>query len=135
MIDLKPFETISYVALRIVSGLAFSIHGFQKVVGVLTEKQPEVGSQLWIGGVIELLAGVMIALGLLTRPAALLASGTMAVAYIQFHWKFAFDAKFFPVNGAGNGGELALLYCFLFLFVALRGGDAASIDRLIFGKR
>jgi putative oxidoreductase len=131
--DLKPFETISYVALRIIAGLAFSVHGMQKVLGILTEKaQPEIASQMWFGGVIELVAGLMIALGVLTRVGALLASGTMAVAYIQFHWKFQFDDKFFPT---GNGGELALIYCFLFLFIAARGGDAVSVDRAMFRKR
>ncbi len=131
--DLKPFETISYVALRAVSGLAFAFHGMQKVFGVLSDQpRPELGSQIGIGGLIELVGGVLIAFGLLTRGAAVLASGTMAVAYIQFHWKFAFGDAFFP---AINGGELALIYCFVFLFVASRGGDAASIDRLVFGKR
>ena len=124
-------EDWSYAALRIVAGLAFSLHGFQKIFGVLTTKAPpELWSQRWVGGVIELVGGVLIALGLFTRPAAFLASGTMAVAYIQFHWKFQLGAKFFPISGAGNGGELALLYCFLFLWFCLRGGGAGSLDRL-----
>lgn len=134
MIDLKPFETISYSALRIVAGLAFSLHGMQKVFGVLTDGKggAEVGSQMWFGGVIELVGGLLVAAGLLTRGAAFLASGTMAVAYIQFHWKFQFDEKFFPMAGVGNGGELALVYCFLFLFITFRGPGAASVDSLIF---
>jgi len=129
---LKALETISYGTLRIISGILFAFHGAQKVLGILSKGQPEVGSQLWIGGVIELVAGIMIALGLLTRPAAILASGTMAVAYIQFHWKLDLDSRFFP---AINGGELALVYCLLFLFIAACGGGKASIDRLIFSKR
>jgi putative oxidoreductase len=76
-------------------------------------------SQAWIGGVIELVTGLAIALGVKTTWAALLASGTMAVAYIQFHWKFAFGSGFLPVV---NGGEPALVYCFLFLYIACRGG-------------
>ena len=131
MLDLKPAESISYATLRIVTGLAFSIHGFQKLFGLLTDKSTDLGSQLWVGGAIEL-GGILIALGLLTRPFATLASGTMAVAYIQYHWQLRFDENFFP---AKNGGELALVYCFLFLFIALRGGGPVSIDRLIFGKR
>ena len=103
----------------------FAFHGMQKVFGVLTENQPPVGSQLWIGGVIELVAGLMIAFGLLTVWAAFLASGTMAVAYVQFHWKLAFDSQFFP---GVNRGELALVYAFLFLFFACRGAGVASID-------
>lgn len=123
---LSPRADLAYTALRVVAGLAFAFHGVQKLFGVLSEHQPPMGSQLWIGGVIELVCGLAIALGVLTRWAAFLASGTMAVAYIQFHWQLAFDAKFFP---AVNKGELALLYCFLFLYIACRGGGPYSIDR------
>ena len=88
---------------------------------------PAVGSQLWFGGVIELVCGALIAVGLLTRLAALLASGTMAVAYIQFHWKFDFArSNWLPVI---NHGELAVLYSFVFLFIASRGGGCVSIDK------
>src|SRR5688500_12827896 len=87
---------IAYVLLRVVAGLMFAFHGVQKVFGVLTDHQPPVGSQLWIGGLIELVCGFAIALGLLTPLAAFLASGTMAVAYFQFHWKLAGGAQFFP---------------------------------------
>jgi putative oxidoreductase len=132
MIDFKPLETIAFVALRIVSGLLFAVHGAQKVVGVLADEAAEVGSQIWFGGMIELVGGVLIALGLLTRGAAFVASGTMAVAYIQFHWKGALDERFFPVV---NRGELAVVYCFLFLYFAFRKDNPVSIDRLIFGRR
>ena len=88
---LAPRSEVVYAALRIVSGLLFAVHGMQKVLGVLTEQQPPVGSQLWIGGLIELVAGLMIAVGFMTVWAAFISSGTMAVAYIQFHWKGAFD--------------------------------------------
>jgi putative oxidoreductase len=97
----------------------------QKVLGILSEFQPPPGSQLWVGGIIELVAGLAIAAGLFTSWAAFLASGTMAVAYTQFHWKLAFGAAFFP---GVNKGELALLYSFLFLFIACRGGGAWSVD-------
>jgi putative oxidoreductase len=103
----------------------FSLHGMQKLFGVLTESQPPVGSQLWIGGVVELVCGLGIAVGLFTSLLAFLASGQMAVAYFQFHWKFRFDDSFFPVV---NQGELAALYCFVFLYVASRGAGVASID-------
>lgn len=111
---------VSYMLLRIVSGAALSFHGLQKVFGLFTDRQPEL-MQIWIGGVIELICGVLIAIGLFTRWAAFLASGTMAVAYIQFHWKFQFDSHFFP---AVNKGELALIYAFLFLYIACRGTRA-----------
>jgi putative oxidoreductase len=106
----------------------FAFHGVQKIFGVLTENPPPVGSQIWIGGMIELVAGVLIAIGLFTAWSAFLASGTMAVAYTQFHWKFAFGADFFPRI---NRGELAVVYAFLFLFIACRGAGLASLD----GKR
>ena len=71
-----------------------------------------------------------VAAGLFTRPAAFLASGTMAVAYIQFHWKpwetFIADGKWLPMN---NRGEPAVLFCFLFLYLAVRGAGPFSLDR------
>jgi putative oxidoreductase len=115
-----------YVALRMIAGLMFSFHGMQKIFGVLSSHaQPAVGSQVWFGGIIELACGLLIAAGALTRPAAFLASGTMAVAYTQFHWKLATDAKFFP---AINQGELAVIYAFLFLYIACRGAGQVSVD-------
>jgi putative oxidoreductase len=126
--DLTPSTPLAewvYALLRVVAGAMFVFHGVQKVFGVLTESQPPVGSQLWVGGLIELLCGAAIALGLFTRPAAFLASGTMAVAYFQFHWKFQFGADFFPTI---NGGELAVLYCFLFLYMACRSAGPWSLD-------
>jgi len=123
---LAPATEPVYAALRIVTGLLFAVHGLQKVFGVLTDRGTQaVGSQLWIGGLIELVAGLMIAVGFLTVWAAFLSSGTMAVAYIQYHWKFAFDSSFFPVV---NRGELAVVYAFVFLFIACRGAGSASLD-------
>jgi putative oxidoreductase len=121
----SPLAERAFALLRIVAGAMFTFHGVQKVLGVLTDQQPPLGSQLWIGGAIELLCGAAIALGLFTRPAAFLASGTMAVAYFQFHWKFQLGAGFFPTV---NGGELAALYCFAFLFMACRGAGPWSLD-------
>ena len=122
---LHPLTDSVYAAMRIVVGLLFAFHGLQKIFGVLSEFQPPVGSQLWIGGVIEIVTGLMIAFGFLTVWAAFLASGTMAVAYTQFHWKFALGSSFFP---AVNEGELALVYALLFLFIACRGAGPASVD-------
>ncbi len=129
MFDRARLAVLTHTALRIVAGFAFSLHGMQKVFGVLTTRAtPEIWTQGWFGGVIELVCGVMIALGLFTRPAAFLASGTMAVAYIQFHWKGQLGAGFLPIV---NGGELALIYCFLFLVFSVSGGGPVSVDRLL----
>ncbi|HEY5949976.1 MAG TPA: DoxX family protein [Kofleriaceae bacterium] len=120
-------ETLSYAALRIVAGFMFLWHGSQKLLGFPgNQAAPELFSQMWFGGIIELIGGAMIALGLLTRPAAFLASGTMAVAYIQFHWKGALGVDFLPLV---NRGEAAVLYCFVFLFICIRGAGPISIDR------
>ena len=115
-----------YALMRMVAGFLFSLHGFQKVFGLLGGTLPPFGSQLWIGGVIELLGGLAIMLGLGTRLAAFLCSGEMAVAYFQFHWKFQLGAAFFPVV---NKGELAALYCFVFLHIASRGGVMWCLDK------
>jgi len=115
-----------YALMRIVAGFMFAFHGAQKIFGILSDFQPPAGSQLWIGGVIELLCGLAIMLGFQTRLAAFLCSGEMAVAYTQFHWKLQLGPKFFP---AVNQGELALLYSFVFLYVAARGGVKWKVDK------
>lgn len=123
---LKPYSHHVYALLRIVAGAMFSFHGFQKIFGFLAETQPALGSQLWIGGVIELVTGLLIFVGFKTRYAAFLASGTMAVAYCQFHWKFQWTEAFFP---GVNRGELALLYAFVFLYIACRGAVTLGLDK------
>jgi putative oxidoreductase len=124
--QLDKYQAESYAALRIVAGVLFAFHGMQKILGVLTEWQPEMFSQLWIGGLIELVGGLAIAAGFQTRLFAFLASGTMAVAYFQFHWKFQFDQNFWPIM---NKGELAAIYSFLFLFIATRGAGKWALDK------
>lgn len=111
--------------LRIVSGLIFLEHGTQKFLGF------PAGESAWSGlaldnpgafaGIIELVTGVLITIGLFTRPAAFLASGTMAVAY----WMAHAPQDFFPVN---NGGDAAILYCFVFLYIVFAGPGAWSVD-------
>lgn len=111
-------EAPAWVALRVVSGALFAFHGLQKTFGIMSPQQPPLFSQMGVGGVIELVCGVLIAVGFGTRAAAFLASGTMAVAYFQFHWKLELaGGKWIP---AINKGELAVLYCFVFLFIAMR---------------
>jgi putative oxidoreductase len=123
---LEKYGNYAYALLRIVTGFIFAFHGAQKILGVFSQFQPPAWSQLWFGGIIELVCGLMVLLGLQTRAAAFLCSGTMAVAYIQYHWKFQLGAQLFP---AINKGELALLYSLVFLLIACRGGVKWSLDK------
>jgi putative oxidoreductase len=128
MTFLARFEAPAYAALRMASGFMFFFHGTQKILGWLaTKAPPAIGSQLWVGGLIELFCGLLIAIGLFTRYAAFLASGTMAVAYVQFHWKL--NSAAFNWLPLVNKGELALLYCFAFLLIATRGPGIVALDR------
>jgi putative oxidoreductase len=127
MTDRSGLQSFAFAALRIVAGLMFACHGAQKLFALWGMQQsPPMWSQFWIAGVIELVCGILIAIGLFTRLAALLASGQMAVAYFQFHWKLVMDHnQFMPIV---NKGELAALYCFLFLMFAAFGAGAYSAD-------
>ena len=126
---LSPFADRAYALLRIIAGLMFSFHGMQKIFGLLSDHpKPGFGTQTWFGGMIELAAGLAIAIGLFTRCAAFLASGTMAVAFWQFHVigsKLEGISRLLPGT---NMGELAALYCWLFLFIACKGGGPWSVD-------
>lgn len=126
MKQLAKYGDPAYALLRIITGAMFSFHGMQKILGIMSDFQPPVGSQMWIGGIIELLGGLLVLIGFQTRLAAFLASGTMAVAYFQFHWKFQMGADFFP---AVNKGELAVLYCFVFFCIACRGAGIWALDK------
>ena len=108
----------------------FLCHGSQKLFDWPAPDPIRGFSQTWVGGVIELVTGLLIALGLFVRPAAFLTCGTMAVAFFQFHWKLGAES-FIPLV---NKGELAVLYCFVFLLVWARGAGIASLD-LIFSRR
>jgi putative oxidoreductase len=123
---LEKYADDAYALMRIMTGFLFTFHGLQKILGVLTTMQPPVGSQLWIGGIIELLGGLAVMLGYQSRAAAFLCSGTMAVAYIQFHWKFQIGPNIFP---AINQGELAALFSVVFFFIACRGGVKWCLDK------
>ncbi|HKP98103.1 MAG TPA: DoxX family protein [Fibrobacteria bacterium] len=129
---LEPVTEPAYALLRIVVGLLFAFHGWQGLTGLFIppEYVPHPWTQGWYGSIIELVTGLAMAAGFLATWAAFLASGTMAVAYIQFHWKFSFGAQFLPMV---NQGELSLVYAFLFLYVACRGGGIWSLDRKIPG--
>ncbi len=126
IVKLKPLAPVAYALLRISAGFMFSLHGMQKMFGILGGHSPAMFSQVWIGGVIELLGGLAIVLGVKTRWAAFLCSGQMAVAYFQFHWKFQMNEAVFPVV---NKGELAALYCFVFLLIATMGPGKWAIEK------
>jgi len=123
---LAKYSDQAYALMRIVAGFMFSFHGAQKILGILSDFQPAMGTQLWFAGLIELTCGLLVLVGFQTRWAAFLASGEMAVAYFQVHWKFQLGPKFFPTI---NKGELAALYCFVFLFIACRGGAIWCLDK------
>jgi putative oxidoreductase len=112
----------AYALLRVVTGLLFAQHGLQKIFGLLGGSRVPLMSQLGLAGVIELVAGVMVALGILPRWAALIAAGEMSVAYFTRHA----PQGLWPVV---NRGELAVLYCFVFLYIAARGGGPWSVTR------
>ncbi len=108
--------------LRLVAGLIFFAHGTQKLLGFpASDRLTEAFTLGWVAGLIELVCGALIAVGLLTRPAAFLASGTMAFAY----WLAHAPQGPYPVN---NGGDAAILYCFLFLYLVFAGGGPLSVD-------
>jgi putative oxidoreductase len=129
---LQRFAEPAFLLLRAVAALMFGFHGLQKVFGVLSEFHAAFPTQMWFGGVIEMTTGLLMALGLWTRCAAFVASGTMAVAYTQFHWKLALGASFFP---GVNKGELALLYCLFFFYLACRGPGPFSLDARLRGGK
>jgi putative oxidoreductase len=113
--------------LRIVAALIFIEHGTQKLFGFPAAQAngyPEFLSLFWWQGVIEVFGGSLLLLGLFTRIVAFILSGNMAVAY----WMFHAPKSFYP---ALNGGDAAILYCFVFLYVAAAGGGAWSVDRLL----
>ena len=121
---LGKYSDYLYAILRIVAGLLFAMHGTQKLFGWPGNRPTvEIASLVGVAGVIELVCGLMIALGLLTSYAAFIASGEMAVAYFKQH---APQAPW-PIL---NQGELAVLYCFLFLYIASRGSGRLSVDSI-----
>ena len=116
--------------LRIAAGFLFMEHGLQKLFGVLSGgARPPVslGSLMGVAGVVEGLGGLLLLLGLFTRPVAFLAAGEMAVAYFKAHA----PQGFWPVL---NKGELAALYCFVWLYIAAAGPGPWSLDALIWRK-
>ena len=119
----------AYALLRFAAGVLFACHGAQKLFGALGGRQvTELASLHGVAGVVELVGGSLIALGLFASWAGLIASGQMFVAYFMAHA----PEGAVPIQ---NGGELALLYAFTFLFVAAHGAGAYSIEALMHRPR
>lgn len=127
--DTSRAVPVTYFLLRVIAGLMFCQAGSLILFGWFggmpgQPDGPPFLSQIWIGGVLEFFGGLAVALGLLTRPVAFLLSGEMAVAYWQFH----------APNGAWpiqNQGVPAVLFCFIFLYLAAQGGGEWSLDALL----
>ncbi len=116
--------------LRIVAALIFLLHGSSKLLGFPASEMPmpPAMSFLWFGGVLELVGGLMLLFGILSRPVAFILSGEMAVAY----WMFHAPTSTFP---SVNGGDAAILFCFIFLYIAAAGPGPWSIDATLGRKR
>ena len=118
--------------LRIVSALIFMAHGTAKLLGFpateIFAQPPEMFTLPWIAGVLELVGGALLAAGLFTRPVAFVLSGEMAAAY----WIGHAPQAFYPIQ---NGGDAAILYCFVFLYIAAAGGGPWSLDNVLFRKK
>jgi putative oxidoreductase len=137
MNSLNRYADPVYCITRLIVGLMLACHGLQLVFGMFGGMPGSNNAWLQVGGWIQLVGGFLIGFGLLTRLAAFLCSGMMAVAYFKFHVAAAatLSAKFFPISSAGlqvsNKGELAIFYCWFFLFVVFYGAGRWSIDALI----
>lgn len=124
---LRPWAPQLLSILRIVAALVYLAHGTSKILAFPPgPMNPEVLSLSWISGILELILGTLLALGLLTRPAAFLVSGHMAFAYFIAHY----PRSFFPVL---NGGDAAVLLSFLFLYIAAAGPGPWSVDAQLKG--
>ena len=127
---LSAYAPTFLAVLRIVTALLFIEHGTQKLFGFppgSSMPPPEALSMIWWAGVIELVPGVLILLGLFTRPAAFIAAGEMAFAYWIGHFpRLPLPEGFFPVN---TDGDAAVLFCFIFLYLVLAGPGRWSIDK------
>jgi putative oxidoreductase len=115
--------------LRIMAGLLFCEHGLSKLFGFPPHgAMPPFLALEWFAGCVESTGGILVALGLLTRPAAFLMSGEMAIGYFLDHA----PRSFFPLL---NGGDAAVLYCFIFLYLVFAGAGPLSLDALLWGKK
>ena len=119
---MKSYEGQTYALMRIVTGFLFLWHGSSKLLGFPMPAPAEAPAfVIWVGGIIELAGGILVMIGLQTRLAAFLCSGLMAAAYWMAH---GMNAPL-PIQ---NQGELAAIYCFVFLFISARGAGMWSVD-------
>ena len=128
-----PLERYSLSLLRIIAGFTFTFHGSQKLFGLFGGMgghgaHAPTMSLPWFAGILELFGGLLIILGLFTRPVAFILAGEMAVAYFLVHAPRAF----WPIV---NMGELAVLYCFIFLYLSAAGAGPISVDWMIGSSR
>lgn len=121
---LGRYSGVAYALMRVIIGSLLACHGAQKLFGALGGQQAELGSLMGVGGVIEFFGGLLVAVGLFAGWAAFLCSGTMAVAYFMAHA----PKGFWPIV---NHGELAVAYCFVFLYIATRGSGPGSVEALM----
>lgn len=119
--QLTPYAPTMRSVLRIMAALIFMAHGTQKILGFPTGMSPDAFSIFWIAGVLELIGGALLVIGLFTRPVAFVMSGLMAFAYFMVHA----PQSFFPTV---NGGDAAILYCFVFLYLTFAGPGPLSVD-------
>ena len=127
-----PWPARMLSVLRIIAGIFFISFGTMKLFGFPASPQPmppiSLASQVGIGGLLELIGGLLMILGLFTRPTAFILSGEMAVAYFQFHY----PQGFWPTS---NNGVPAVLYCFLFLYFVFAGAGPWSVDAMLARRR
>src|SRR5215217_2301351 len=122
---LSAYAPQALAVLRIVTALLFILHGTQKVLGfpAMEGGTPPLMSLFGIAGLIEIVTGILVLVGFFTRPAAFVASGTMAVAYWMVHVSMG---GMIPTN---NGGDAAILFCFVFLYLVFSGPGAWSVNK------
>ncbi len=129
MLIFTRLESIFLSILRIVSAYLFLLHGTAKFFAFPISMGGSPSSLTLVAGILEILGGILLMLGLFTRPTAFILSGQMAVAYFMAH---ASKSILFPI---ANGGESAVLFCFIFLYIATSGGGKWTLDNLLINQK